>query len=278
MVSLFELTMTQIIRIFLGLILAINSYAWNAIGHQLVAQIAYDHLTPQAQIMCHKYIRSSKKRSPESSFIAAASWLDYIRTKDIHWYDSLHYIDIPFSTDGTNLPPIQDINAVWGIQQALIVLASKKATKADKGLSLRVLIHLVGDIHQPLHSVTQVSNQLPQGDLGGNLFPLGTNNVGDNLHRYWDKGAGVLSHITQKQIKIKAQNLEKIWTCTRVSAQEIPIEWAKSSHQLALKQAYTINPQEIPSKKYQLNAQNISQQQIVLAGCRLATLINDLAN
>ena len=85
----------------------------------------------------------------------------------------MHYIDIPFSSDGTALPAIDHTNAVWGINHAISILNSNKSNAGDKKLALRLLIHVVGDIHQPLHAVTRVSSQLPEGDLGGNLFPLG---------------------------------------------------------------------------------------------------------
>ncbi|MGL5742868.1 MAG: S1/P1 nuclease [Legionella sp.] len=51
------------------------------------------------------------------------------------------------------------------------MLSSKHTNAADKRFALRLLIHVVGDVHQPLHAITRVSTQLPKGDMGGNLFP-----------------------------------------------------------------------------------------------------------
>ena len=259
------------------LFVALNLNAWNALGHQLVAQIAYDNLTPKARQICDEYNHSIDPYSPSPNFVVAATWLDQIRGNDIHWFDNLHYIDIPFSSDQTKLPRVREINALWGIKQAISVLSSSKSSLADKGLSLRILIHLVGDIHQPLHTVTKVSKRFPKGDLGGNLFTLAKNPIGHNLHQYWDNGAGILIGQSKKfQVRNKALQLEKKWSCEAANTKKKPGQWIKESHQIALKQVYTITPYTIPNKRYQLNAQNITQKQMLFAGCRLATLINGI--
>jgi hypothetical protein len=268
-------------RILYALILCLclsEGYTWNLQGHQVVAQIAYDQLTPQAKNMCAKYLNSRSKKLSNSAFIKAAIWLDLIKFKNIHRYDTVHYINIPFSTDGTNGFSIESRNVIWGINNAMSVLSIKKTKKRNKRLALLILIHLVGDIHQPLHAVTKVSKQLPQGDLGGNLFRLGPNKVGGNLHQYWDRGAGFyMGSARINQIKNKAYGLEQKWTCAEFNNQSQPKLWAKESYQLAVTQAYQINPKETPSLRYQLNAQNSVQKRTFIAGCRLASLLNNLA-
>lgn len=268
-------------RIVYGLIIwlcAFSAFSWNATGHKLVAQIAYDHLTPEAKTLCNQYNRAVNKFSRSGSFVVAATWLDAIRAKDIHWFDSLHYIDIPFSNDGTPLPAIPESNALQGIKHALDVLKSPKSTLNDKGLSLRVLIHIVGDIHQPLHTVSQITNALPKGDLGGNLFLLGKNPIGMNLHQYWDNGGGILIGQSKTfQIQNKAKQLEKKWSCSIANKLTNPQQWVDAAHLAALDEVYTLSPGTIPSKNYQLNAQNLTEKQIVFAGCRLASLLNSLA-
>lgn len=268
--------MRRIIYVCIFWIIALNSNAWNALGHQLVAQIAYDNMSPEARKLCNKYNRSYTKISPASNFVVASTWLDVIKRKDVHWFDTLHYIDIPFSTDESQLPAQQKTNALWGVKQALSVLSSSKSSITDKGLSLRILIHLVGDIHQPLHTATKISKSLPQGDLGGNLFILSKNPIGNNLHKYWDNGGGILIGQSKKfQIKNKAHQLEKKWSCASATIQMKPEQWINASHQLALTQVYTLSPYTKPNKRYQLNAQKITEKQIVFAGCRLAKLLND---
>lgn len=270
--------MSRIIYALVFCLGALNSYAWNAAGHKVVAQIAYDNLSPKAKDMCYKYLRSRTHNTPNSSFVSASTWMDEIRFREVYWYDVMHYIDIPFSSDGTHVPPIEKTNAIKTIKQATAVLSSKKTKVADKRLALRMLIHITGDIHQPLHATTRVSAQHPKGDLGGNLFLLGKNPVGSNLHQYWDNGAGFfLGQYNETRVKNTAEQLEHKLPCSTINAQTRPAQWAKMSHKLALKNVYQMNPNETPDKKYQENAQLLVQKQAVYAGCRLAALLNKIA-
>ena len=251
---------------------ALNCYAWNAVGHKVIAQIAYDNLSPNAKKMCTKYLRSSNP--PEAAFLAASTWMDKVKSKNIHQYDLMHYIDIPFSVDGTIIPPVEDVNAVSAIKDALAMI-SKSTRKNEKRLALRLLIHIVGDIHQPLHAITRVSSQLPKGDLGGNLFPLGANSVGKNLHQYWDSGAGYFrGHYNTNKIKNKAWQLEQKWPCEQINELISPKKWANDAHKIAIKYGYQLNPNDSPDEKYQAKAQILAQKQVAYAGCRLAMLLN----
>jgi hypothetical protein len=267
--------MKRILVTIAAVVFNISAYSWNAMGHQLVAQIAYDNLTPKVKRECNKYNQALNKVYPIGSFVRAATWLDTFRPREVHWFDTMHYIDIPFSNDNTPLPVSSDINAQWAINQAIAVLHSKKSNDADKGLSLRILIHTVGDIHQPLHTATLVTQNLPKGDLGGNLFPLGANPIATNLHMYWDNGGGVLvGQSTDFQVRNKAHQLESRWPCASINAKSNVQDWVDAGHDIAVSQVYSINPGSVPDKRYQLNAQNISQKQILLAGCRLANVLN----
>lgn len=252
--------------------------AWNALGHQLVAQVAYDNLTPRAKKMCQKYNRAYNKVYPSAHFIAASTWLDVIKTKNMHQYDTLHYIDIPFSTDNTRLPAIPENNALTAMHTAITILSSNTTSDSAKGLQLRILVHVVGDIHQPLHTVTRVSQKLPNGDAGGNLVRVRRSAVGRNLHQYWDRGGGILMGPRKKfHLKQKARQLEKQWPCTALQTDNHLEQWVRDAHLLALQYAYSLVPNQAPSTQYQDKVQQISKQQIALAGCRLATLLNTLA-
>jgi hypothetical protein len=94
-----------------------------------------------------------------------------------------HFIDTPFTTDGTPLLAITTPNAQERIALFRAVLASSSAD-ALKSYDLTWLLHLVGDVHQPLHASTRVSNSDPQGDAGGNLVKLSCKSC--ELHAFWD--------------------------------------------------------------------------------------------
>lgn len=256
----------------------ITAYSWNSVGHRVVAQIAYDHLTPHAKSTLNKYNRAMNKEYRPQSFVNAAVWLDGLRFNDVSWFNTLHYIDMYFSQDDTPLPATQPVNALWAIQEAKRSLTSMKTNSFDKGLSLRILIHVVGDIHQPLHVASRVSEKHPNGDKGGNFVKLGTNPIAANLHQYWDKGAGFLTQIARynpTQIKEFACNLEKSNPCKLMEMDNNPEHWANESYTLAVQEAY-LKSGSVPDKNYQSKVQKITKERIALAGCRLAATLNQI--
>jgi S1/P1 Nuclease len=109
---------------------------------------------------------------------------------DLARHKYFHFVDLPFSDDHTALPPVPTPNAQTQIAAFRAVLA---ATSSDpnldklKSYDLSWLLHLVGDVHQPLHSTTRVSTTKPDGDDGGNGLKLTSP---ANLHTFWDDVLG----------------------------------------------------------------------------------------
>lgn len=268
----------RLILIFLGALSASCLYAWNGMGHQLVAALAYQHLTPAVKKQVNAYNHELDSVLPSYSFTRAATWMDALRGQGISWFDSLHYIDLPFSEDGTPLPKVSETNqAVWAVNQARKTLRDPHSSSLAKALSLRLLLHVVGDLHQPLHAASRYSWDLPQGDKGGNLFNLGYNPVSTRLHGYWDNGAGLLMSSRRDfrgQFHRQLHVLARSKTCSGKYHDLDPEHWALESHQLAVNYAYRIKPYAKPNLAYQQQAQKIVKKQITLAACRLAALLN----
>lgn len=248
--------------------------SWNGVAHRLIAQIAYDQITRQAKTTFNRYNRDAVQDDVSKNFVNSSAWLDSIRRRT-HTYDAMHYIDLPFSTDGTPLPSVPTVNAVSAVEQAKNVLSNSEANSHEKGIALRILIHVVGDIHQPLHATTRVSRQNPDGDRGGNLVKLHKNPIAKNLHAYWDKGAGLFvgkRRYGQVWIKQKARAIEQHWPCAIATVDLNPMHWAQESKTIAMQRVYALPV----DANYQRGAQQIAEQRIALAGCRLAGLMNEI--
>ena len=173
------------------------AYAWGCKGHQTVALIAEKHLTPEAAQMVQTLLSASPidpklKRycgdSVRDAMADAATWPDDVRNekKNGPW----HYIDIPRGTPRGPLDPFcGDAGCVTKvIAEEFAVLKDKKAEAAKRADALRYLIHFVGDLHQPLHAVTNA-------DEGGNCVPVKyfrrrpherNHSYSPNLHSLWD--------------------------------------------------------------------------------------------
>lgn len=264
-------------RFYLFFILLLNfkAYGWNSFGHRLVAQIAYDHMTKQSRQTANRYNRALAQAYKPLSFVNAASWLDTVRDKDLL---KKHYIDLPFSWDGTPLIAPVKMNAVTAIEEAETALRLGLHDDFTKGFNLRVLLHVVGDIHQPMHAVSQFSTAYPRGDKGGNLVRLAKNPLASNLHAYWDKGGSFLmaKNRSNRFLKRKALVIEKAWPCNPAQMEFNPKIWAEESHRIAVQKAYLLKQEQKPDANYQYLVKQLSEQQIALAGCRLAAILNKI--
>lgn len=284
--------------------------AWNALGHELVAQIAYDNLTPSAKRLFKQdnLAVNQSHIDKTKSWQKAAVWLDEVQYKkfsrvndrpSVNWqtkavssferflqpsgeshliaFRNLHYVDFPYGQSLNQTIPMNPLNALWGIQRAQEILRSKFSSPLDRGISYRILMHLIGDLHQPLHAITHITPENPQGDKGGNLVKLPNNKLADNLHSYWDKGGGWLypgHRLSRGAIIKRARRLEKKYPCDLKNTKISPKDWALESFLIAKKEVYGSLPQNfLPTIEYQQRAKMISEERIALAGCRLAAIM-----
>lgn len=195
-------------------------------------------------------------------------------------YNTWHYSSKPYfdgisPTDVINKENEQ--NLIWAIERALKVLKDPKASKQDKAFSLRMLIHLVGDAHQPMHCVSRFTSAQPEGDRGGNLFYI-KSQYADNLHYLWDKGVGLFSQ-KPRNFRKKAQKIERQYPLSYFGSKaEIinPQMWCNESYALATEFAYKTPEEKEVTESYLNKGQQISAQQIALAGYRLAYLLNTI--
>lgn len=264
------------VTFLIAVLLTTQAFSWCATGHRVIAQIAYDQLTPHAKRLFAHLNQSLNQQQRPYTLVAAAVWMDTLFEPRYLAFKPMHYIDIPESVDGTPVPKVAAMNAVIAVQQAIETLQDSSASADEQAVALRIILHVVGDIHQPLHTITRVSRLHPKGDRGGNDFHLGRNKVGNNLHRYWDKGGGWLEpKMPSAELRKLAKNLEAQRSCPEPDLDIM--HWVHASHALALQHAYAIEEYSIPSVEYEQSAQRITQQQLLFAGCRLGLLLNHLA-
>lgn len=268
--------------------MAVPLMGWNAEGHMVIAQIAYNHLDPAVKQVCDQLIAVTlpNRSTGTSTFVTAAVWADDFKTNlgTGIW----HYIDIPFSLDGTSTAGVTE--ASWDVVRAMRdeinVLKSTTETQINKATSLRYIIHFAGDIHQPMHCSTNVTAARPTGDLGGNLFNL--NGTYSNMHSLWDAGGGALpdslsrplSAASQTTINNKVTAFEATHPYVRVDPPEPipnPMDWAEEGMALARDIGYqNITQNTTPSPTYLTSAQNVTKLRAAIAGQRLADLLNTI--
>jgi hypothetical protein len=254
----------------------------------VTAQIAYGHLNPAVKAKCDALIAvplaSSLTSSGTSNFVTAACWADDFKTQlgTAIW----HYIDLPFSLDGTSTSGVgtASFDVVRAISLSVSNLAYSGTSQSNQAVSLRYLIHFTGDIQQPLHASTAVSASSPTGDAGGNGF--GISGTWNNLHSLWDAGGGFLSDSTSRPLSTAARTtisnkVAMVETAYPYSPNPgtipDPMTWALVSQGLAETVAYVgITNGSSPSTAYLNAVQATTEQRMALGGHLLADLLTTL--
>src|SRR3990167_607847 len=268
--------------VFFLSIFPLIGFSWNALGHKIVANIAYQNLQPVTRNKVDQLVEWFKNEYPEmTTFQHLAYWPDAIRSQKIDSFTRWHYINLPFSDDGTPLKnTIYTDNAVWAMNSIETVIRNERANLYERARFLAFLIHIVGDLHQPLHSVTRLSAMNPDGDRGGNLFYVIYQNERINLHRLWDSGAGRFENdATQDEVSNVAKNIMTRYPKNSFGEKVTdlnPDHWAQEGLANAKKYVYNTKENEVPSQDYFDTGKTFSEQEMALAGYRLAEVLNSL--
>jgi hypothetical protein len=188
-----------------------------------------------------------------------------------------HFIDQPFSPDGTKLVQAKSPNARTQIAAFRAALKSPNISDDIKSYDLVWLEHLVGDIHQPLHAASRFTRDLPDGDLGGGLVALcAAPDCHDNLHLFWDALIGTGETVDDAQADATAISQGRF---TPVPSPDEKA-WIAESFAIAQVQVYAppIGIGKGPftlDDAYRANALLVARDRVWLAGNRLAELLND---
>ena len=185
-ISATESVFARLFGVLLIVLSISDAWAWSAPGHMTVAAIAYRDLSPverqkfDAILESHPQFQSWLNRFPDNVpnldqglyvAMAASLWPDQIRNhNDPSTFPNWHFVDYPLIApsfpDRGSPTPQGDI--LFGIGQSEAILSSASASAQDRAEKLSWLIHLVCDIHQPLHCATLVNSiyPAPEGDRG----------------------------------------------------------------------------------------------------------------
>lgn len=273
------------------------SFGWGAGGHMMVAQIAFSRLNPKAKAQVKMLlaieINPAAVTRKSKDFVNAAHWADDLRPfAEFDSFKPFHFIDRPFSTDGTPLPegvPEPD-NIVKALEDNVNILRTS-TDKNAQAQALRLIIHFVGDIHQPLHCATRVTSDLPNGDRGGNLVSIKIPGKDGklkttNLHSFWDGGIGSFpltgANFAPPPLKQIPPAVATARRGNPASAPAIMLDdpfnysaWADESFALAKDVAYdNIKNGDQPTTAYKRTALKVVRKRVAWGGYRLAALLN----
>jgi hypothetical protein len=243
----------------------LQSMAWGAEGHRICGQIADSYLSPQAR-------KAIKEILGNESIAITSNWADFIKSDpDYNYLSPWHYIDFD---KAYTLPEMQDflahdtkVDAYTKLNFLITELKKKDLSKENKLLYLRMLIHIIEDVHQPMHTAHT-------DDKGGNDFKVNWFNTPTNLHSIWDSQ---LIEFQQLSYTEYTTAINHTTLAQRNEWQKAPIaQWLYESNQIAEKLYTEIKPGDTLNYKYNFTHIDTLNNQLLKAGVRLAGVLNQL--
>ncbi len=294
--------------------------AWNAAGHRTIAYIAYRNLQSGTRQRIDLLLQSHPdyarwvegvpaERRPLEAFLHASVWADEIKGDprytnepregstagassypDMYRHQNWHYIDEPLSGDFAAVKIDDGLNADWRKAPTVVsqigamktMLGDKRTSEAAKVWALAWLIHLVGDVHQPLHCASRYSVDAATGkmadDAGGNRVRLAGS--AHNLHAYWD---GLMEE-DASDAAVKALGEGLMATHAPGKGKTNEKDWQEEGARLAVEFVYPglaggrmeYGALAVP-RPYHVVATAVAGERVAAAGYRLAQTLNKLA-
>ncbi|SDS50687.1 S1/P1 Nuclease [Formosa sp. Hel1_31_208] len=240
---------------------ASNTPIWGKTGHRVVGVIADDYLKASTK-------RKLKKLLHNESLALVSTFADEIKSdKRYDQYKTWHYINMPLdgSYETSEKNPSGDL--VTGIAFCKSKILNDQVSDDDKAFYLKLLIHLIGDLHQPFHIGLKE-------DRGGNDFYVQWQSRDSNMHRVWDSQmidsygmsfsefANNVDHLSKEEIKAIKMGSE--------------LDWIAETHLLTKTVYASAEKAENLRNSYSYKYLGIARKQLQKAGIRLATLLNDI--
>ncbi len=256
----------KIIIVFALAYLPFTAGAWGVLGHRIVGEVADQYLQTKARLAIKQILGTE-------SMAMAANWADFIKSDTSYNYlSNWHYVNLPADLSKTDvysfLASQPGANIYNKTNEMIAILKNSKSTADQKKLALRMLIHLVGDMHQPMHTARK-------DDLGGNKIQLTWFGEKSNLHKVWDEGLVDFQQLSYTEYT-KAIN--------HPTNQQL-VNWQKTSLQDCVFELYQIcnsiyatgikNDDKL-SYRYNFDWIGTVNQQLLKGGVRLAKILNDI--
>ena len=257
--------MKKLVLAVVLLYLPFGAGAWNLIGHRVVGEVADQYINAKTRKAIQQILGSE-------SIGMSANWADFVKSDTTYNYlGNWHYFNIPANLSKTDMLKYVDgqsgPNVYKKITEMIAVLKNSKSTLIQKKLALKMLIHMVGDLHQPMHTAR------PE-DQGGNKVLLTWFGEKSNLHKVWDEGLVDFQKLsyTEYAKAINHPTTAEFTTWQKTSLRECVLE----SYQICNQIYAGTKMDDKLSYKYNFDWIATVNQQLLKGGIRLAKILNDI--
>lgn len=237
--------------------------AWGKLGHRVVAEIGQRHLSPEAMAQVTAILGVE-------DFAEIANFPDFsLSSPDPFWRGESavwHYVTVPDDETYRTSEVPEGGDAITALAKYKTILKDPQASAADKKQALIFIVHLIGDIHQPMHAGNGT-------DRGGNKVEMVFFDELMNRHKVWDEGIVEFEELSYTEL---AGWLNRKITPEKVRAwyQPDPIDWAEES--IAIRKAVYAEDVRFASYEYIFDHRDTVRTRLSQGGVRLAHYLNDI--
>jgi hypothetical protein len=254
-------TLLLIVSLTISSLSVFSNDDWGKTGHRTTGKIAEKHLTRKAKKAIHKLLEGE-------SLAFVSTFADEIKSdKKYNKFYSWHYVNFPLDGNYKDSEKNPKGDLITGINHCIAVLKDNNSTKEDKVFYLKILVHLVGDLHQPMH-VGQAE------DKGGNDIKVKWFYKSSNLHRVWDTDMIAEYKMSYTELADSVEELSKT-EINQIKNGSV-LDWVSETHELTKEVYNSVEENENLRYKYSYKYLSSVRKQLQKGGIRLAKLLNEI--
>ncbi|GLR69198.1 S1/P1 nuclease [Agaribacter marinus] len=240
-----------------------QAYAWGQTGHRITGKLAENYLSDEARIWVMEIL-------PNESLAEASTYADEMRSSPDEFWQKVagpyHYVSVPKGKKYVEVGSPPNGDAVSALNSFTSTLKDPKASLEAKQLALRFAIHIIGDLHQPLHAGNGT-------DRGGNDVKLEFFWEDSNLHRVWDSGL-----LDRRKLSFSEWSE---WLGKKITPEDVS-KWTTTDPTVYIEESIAIRDTIYPdgdklSWQYLYDHLPTAKQRLKMAGVRIAAYLNEIA-
>lgn len=247
--------------IFLVLFSCQMIFAWSETGHRVIGQVATENVKA-------KTLRKINKLANYETLASMSTWGDDIKSDDRYKkFYSWHFVNFKEGEKYNEATKNPEGDLLQAINFCITTLKDKDTSKEDQVFYLKMLVHFVGDLHQPLH----VGHE---EDKGGNDIKVSWFGRNSNLHRVWD--GDMIDEYNMSYTEL-AHNLPYVYKSQIPELQKgTVLDWIYESQNLATTIYSSVKIDEKLSYRYSYLYFPLVKKQLQKGGLRLAKILDDI--